>query len=111
MNRFTRRGLAAAAAILPVAALTGEARAQGSVEPAIDRVQRTKTLRISALPGEAPYFVKDLASGTWKRRLHRDGRQNIASRCSTPRSSFRRIAPTATRCWICSRIRSTSLSR
>ena len=66
MNRFTRRGLAAAAAILPVAAMTGEARAQGSVEPAIDRVQRTKTLRISALPGEAPYFAKDLASGTWK---------------------------------------------
>ena len=66
MNRLTRRGLAAAAAILPAVALTGEARAQGTVEPAIDRVTRTKTLRISALPGEAPYFAKDLASGTWK---------------------------------------------
>ena len=70
MNRLTRRGLAAAAALLPAAAMTlgapATARAQGSVEPAIDRVQRTKTLRISALPGEAPYFAKDLASGTWK---------------------------------------------
>jgi polar amino acid transport system substrate-binding protein len=66
MNRLTRRGLAAAAAILPAAALIGEARAQGTVEAAIDRIQRTKTLRISALPGEAPYFVKDLATGTWK---------------------------------------------
>ena len=69
MNRLTRRGLSAA--ILPAAALTGaaiagEARAQGTTEPAIDRITRTKTLRISALPGEAPYFAKDLASGTWK---------------------------------------------
>ena len=66
MNRLTRRGLAAA--ILPAAAMAGEARAQttGATESAIDRVQRTKTLRISALPGEAPYFAKDLASGTWK---------------------------------------------
>ncbi len=66
MHRFTRRGLAAAAVILPAAALVGEARAQGSTEAAIDRIQRTKTLRISALPGELPYFAKDLASGTWK---------------------------------------------
>jgi polar amino acid transport system substrate-binding protein len=67
MNRLSRRGLAAASALLPVAALIGQARAQSSgTEPAIDRVQRTKTLRISALPGAAPYFAKDLASGTWK---------------------------------------------
>ncbi len=66
MHRFTRRGLAAAAAILPATALIGEARAQGTTEAAIDRITRTKTLRISALPGELPYFAKDLASGTWK---------------------------------------------
>ena len=65
MNRLTRRGLAAAAAILPAAAMAVPARAEG-VESAIDRVQRTKVLRISALPGEAPYFAKDLATGTWK---------------------------------------------
>jgi polar amino acid transport system substrate-binding protein len=71
MKPWTRRGLAAAAAILPAAALetaamSGAARAQGSGETTLDRVQRTKTLRISALPGEAPYFAKDLATGTWK---------------------------------------------
>ena len=66
MTPLTRRGLAAAAAILPAAALAGEARAQTTTESAIDRVQRTKVLRIAALPGEAPYFVKDLATGTWK---------------------------------------------
>ena len=65
MNRLTRRGLAAATGLLPAFALMGEARAQG-VEATIDRVQRTKTLRISALPGAAPYFAKDLATGTWK---------------------------------------------
>ncbi len=66
MNRLTRRGLAAAA-ILPAAATDrGGPRARQRPEPAFDRIQRTKTLRISALPGEAPYFAKDLASGTWK---------------------------------------------
>jgi polar amino acid transport system substrate-binding protein len=67
MNRLTRRGLAAAAAILPAAALITSARAQGSgTESALDRIQRTKVMRISALPGETPYFAKDLATGTWK---------------------------------------------
>ncbi len=65
MNRLTRRGLAAATAILPAVAFMGEAKAQGT-ESTLDRVQRTKVLRISALPGAAPYFSKDLASGTWK---------------------------------------------
>ena len=66
MNPLSRRGLAAAAAIVPALALIGEAKAQDTTEATIDRVQRTKTLRISALPGEAPYFAKDLATGTWK---------------------------------------------
>ena len=65
MTPFTRRSLAAAAAILPAAAMAVPARAEGT-ESALDRVQRTKTLRISALPGAAPYFIKDLGSGTWK---------------------------------------------
>ncbi len=64
MNRFTRRGLAAAA-IVPAALMSPRARAEAT-ESALDRVQRTKTLRIAALPGAAPYFVRDLASGTWK---------------------------------------------
>ncbi len=65
MNRFTRRGLAAAAAVAPAALMAPRAQAQGT-ESALDRVQRTKMLRIAALPGAAPYFIKDLVSGTWK---------------------------------------------
>jgi polar amino acid transport system substrate-binding protein len=65
MNRFTRRGLAAATALLPAAALIGEAHAEGN-ESTLDRIQRTKVLRISALPGEPPYFSKNLATGEWQ---------------------------------------------
>ena len=57
-----RRALAGVA-LLP--AFAGAARAQGS-ETTFDRVNRTKILRIAALPGELPYFAKDLASGEWK---------------------------------------------
>ncbi len=62
---MNRRSLAIAG-LLPLLAATAT-RAQGSsTESAFDRIQRTKTLRISALPGETPYFQKDLASGGWK---------------------------------------------
>src|SRR5215472_8480411 len=60
-----RRSLTGAAALWPVAALIGSARAQPANETTFDRVRRTKTLRIAALPGELPYFQKDLASGEW----------------------------------------------
>ncbi len=63
-GRFGRRGLAGAV-VLPAAAMTVGAHAQGSGETTFDRVQRTKILRIAALPGELPYFQKDLASGEW----------------------------------------------
>ena len=60
-----RRALALAA--LPAAALIGSAQAQTApAESTFERVNRTKTLRIAALPGELPYFAKDLASGEWK---------------------------------------------
>ncbi len=66
----TRRVLALAAlpaAALPAAALFGSAQAQTTPsESTFERVNRTKTLRIAALPGELPYFAKDLASGEWK---------------------------------------------
>jgi polar amino acid transport system substrate-binding protein len=67
-NAFNRRGLAGiglGAALLPVAAMTPSARAQGANESTYDRVTRTKTLRIAALPGELPYFQKDIATGEW----------------------------------------------
>ena len=60
-----RRAIAGAAAMLPAAALIRSARAQPANETTFDRVRRSKTLRIAALPGELPYFQKDLASGEW----------------------------------------------
>ena len=56
-------GLAAATAIPNVFAQA--AAATGSTEPTLARVQRTKTLRIGAVRGAAPYYNKDLASGEW----------------------------------------------
>ena len=71
---LSRRGLSAlGAAGVPAAAvavlegvLSRPAAAQGAVESTVDRIQRTKVLRISALPGELPYFQKDLATGEWR---------------------------------------------
>jgi polar amino acid transport system substrate-binding protein len=60
-----RRVLTGAAALLPAAALIGSAQAQSANESTFDRVRRTKILRIAALPGELPYFQKDISSGEW----------------------------------------------
>jgi polar amino acid transport system substrate-binding protein len=61
-----RRGLAlAAAGLLPLIGIIGSARAETAAETTFDRVRRTKVLRIAALPGELPYFQKDLATGEW----------------------------------------------
>ncbi|MGI4953627.1 MAG: transporter substrate-binding domain-containing protein [Janthinobacterium lividum] len=66
MDGLSRRGLAGAAA-LASGALIGSARAQTPAgESTFERVNRTKTLRIAALPGELPYFAKDLGTGEWK---------------------------------------------
>jgi polar amino acid transport system substrate-binding protein len=68
-NRISRRFMAGAAALVPaaamtVAAMTKPARADGP-ESTFERVTRTKVLRITALPGEAPYYYKDIATGEW----------------------------------------------
>src|SRR6201988_4522386 len=56
---------AGAAAGAP-AILTGAVRAQNqAAQSTIDRIQRARVLRIAALPGEAPYFNKDVATGKW----------------------------------------------
>ena len=60
-----RRLLALGAFAAPAILAAGAARAQSQPESAFDRVRRTKTLRIAVLPGELPYFQKDLASGEW----------------------------------------------
>jgi polar amino acid transport system substrate-binding protein len=64
---LSRRWFAAGAtAAAGAPAILAAARAQNVLpETTIDRVKRTKTLRIAALPGEAPYFNKDVATGTW----------------------------------------------
>jgi polar amino acid transport system substrate-binding protein len=56
------------AAALGALAATGTAAAQApasSSEATIDRIRRTGVLRIAALPGEMPFFHKDLATGEW----------------------------------------------
>src|SRR4051812_26570399 len=64
-TRLGRRALAGVAALLPAAGFIEGARAQSANESTFDRIRRTKILRIAALPGELPYFQKDLASGEW----------------------------------------------
>jgi len=62
---LSRRLFAAGAAGAP-AILAGAARAEEQpADSTIDRIKRVKVLRIAALPGEAPYFNKDITSGTW----------------------------------------------
>jgi len=63
---FTATAAGAAAAAGTPALLAAEAHAQTApAESTMDRVKSTKVLRIAALPGEAPYFNKDLATGAW----------------------------------------------
>ena len=61
----TRRRLGTALGAVAIAA-TGTAAAQTpSGEATFDRIRRTGVLRIAALPGEMPFFRKDLTSGEW----------------------------------------------
>jgi polar amino acid transport system substrate-binding protein len=45
-------------------ALASPASAQAT-DNTLDRIRANKVLRIAVLPGELPYFNKDLATGTW----------------------------------------------
>jgi polar amino acid transport system substrate-binding protein len=64
-----REALRYALAIGSGAALASALATPASAEPAADntleRIRAAKVMRIAALPGELPYFNKDLASGTW----------------------------------------------
>jgi polar amino acid transport system substrate-binding protein len=60
-----RRALTFGAGFLPAFGLIGAARADTGPETTFDRIRRTKELRIAVLPGELPYFQKDLATGEW----------------------------------------------
>ena len=57
-------GIGASLSLAPRRA-AAQATAPAPAESTLDRVRRTGVLRISALPGEAPFFKKDLATGEW----------------------------------------------
>jgi len=62
----TRRRFAGVFGAATVAAAGGvAAQTPSGQEPTLDRIRRTGVLRIAALPGEMPFFRKDLASGEW----------------------------------------------
>jgi polar amino acid transport system substrate-binding protein len=46
-------------------ALASPASAEAAADNTLDRIRSAKVMRIAVLPGELPYFNKDLASGTW----------------------------------------------
>lgn len=58
-------GLAVGAGAGIVAASAAPALAQAAGDSTLDRVRANKVLRIAVLPGELPYFNKDLATGEW----------------------------------------------
>ena len=61
----TRRALAAAVAALPTTFFIGTSRAQTADQSTLERVIRTKQLRLAVVPGSLPYFKKDIATGQW----------------------------------------------
>ena len=52
-------------AALTSALVTPAAAQTAAADNTLDRVRADKVLRIAVLPGELPYFNKDLATGTW----------------------------------------------
>jgi polar amino acid transport system substrate-binding protein len=50
---------------LTSALATTPASAEAAADNTLDRIRADKTLRIAVLPGELPYFNKDLATGAW----------------------------------------------
>ncbi|MCX7384411.1 MAG: transporter substrate-binding domain-containing protein [Alphaproteobacteria bacterium] len=63
-NHISRRTLGGGMAALASFAIIGRANAQAN-ETTFERIGRTKVLRVAALPGEAPYFFKDISTGEW----------------------------------------------
>jgi polar amino acid transport system substrate-binding protein len=60
-----RYALAIGSGAALASSLASPAAAQAAADNTLDRVRANKVLRIAVLPGELPYFNKDLASGTW----------------------------------------------
>lgn len=67
MSMTNRRELLTAGLALSTLAVPAAAAAQdGGKEGVMDRVARTKELRMGAVAGGAPFTYKDLSSGEWK---------------------------------------------
>ena len=60
-----RYALAIGSGAALASSLATPASAQGAADTTLDRIRAAKVLRIAVLPGELPYFNKDLATGTW----------------------------------------------
>jgi len=60
-----RYALAIGSGAALAAATAAPARAEDAADNTLDRVRAAKVMRIAVLPGELPYFNKDLASGAW----------------------------------------------
>ena len=60
-----RYALAIGSGAALASSLATPASAQAPADTTLDRIRAAKVLRIAVLPGELPYFNKDLATGTW----------------------------------------------
>src|SRR3569832_2148268 len=60
-----RYALAIGSGAAIASSLVSPAHAQAAADNTLDKIRSTKVLRIAVLPGDLPYFNKDLATGTW----------------------------------------------
>ena len=60
-----RYALAIGSGAALASAIASPASAQTAADNTLDRIRANKVLRIAVLPGELPYFNKDLSTGTW----------------------------------------------
>jgi len=60
-----RYALALGSGAALASSLASPAAAQATPDNTLDRIRAAKVLRIAVLPGELPYFSKDLATGAW----------------------------------------------
>ena len=64
-RRFIAKAAIGGAVAASAVVASGQASAQAADESTFDRIKRTKVLRVAALPGESPYFNKNIATGEW----------------------------------------------
>jgi polar amino acid transport system substrate-binding protein len=60
-----RYALAIGSGAALASALATPASAEAAADNTLERIRAAKVMRIAVLPGELPYFNKDLATGTW----------------------------------------------